>query len=115
MKKAKTIKKMKKMRSRRGASYDYGSKSITPWGYVGRNILYSIPVIGWIIWFTRLFAKNRNVRNHARSFFCAFILSLIVSVAASLAIIAVEAFGIASAAEITDAIKGITDTVQGAL
>ena len=64
--------------------YDYGSKPISGWGYVGRAILWSIPVIGWLILiFKALFAKNRNVKNYARSFFCAFLLVLIIAVVAA--------------------------------
>lgn len=64
-------------------NYDYGSKSIKPWGYVWLNILYFIPVLGWLVWLINaLFAKNTNVKNHARSFFCAVVLVLIVAVIA---------------------------------
>ena len=64
-------------------NYDYGSKSIKPWGYVWLNILYVIPVLGWLVWLINaLFARNTNVRNHARSFFCAVVLVLIVAVIA---------------------------------
>ena len=64
-------------------NYDYGSKSIKPWGYVWLNILYAIPVLGWLVWLINaLFAKNTNVKNHARSFFCAVVLVLIVAVIA---------------------------------
>lgn len=64
-------------------NYDYGSKSIKPWGYVWLNILYAIPVLGWLVWLINaLFARNTNVKNHARSFFCAVVLVLIVAVIA---------------------------------
>lgn len=64
-------------------NYDYGSKSIKPWGYVWLNILYAIPVVGWLVWLINaLFARNTNVKNHARSFFCAVVLLLIVAVLA---------------------------------
>ncbi|MBR2351159.1 MAG: hypothetical protein IKA67_03925 [Clostridia bacterium] len=62
-------------------NYDYGSKSIKPWGYVWLTILYAIPVLGWLVWLINaLFAKNTNVKNHARSYFCAVVLILIVAV-----------------------------------
>ncbi len=64
-------------------NYDYGSKSIKPWGYVWLTILYAIPVIGWLVWLINaLFARNTNVKNYARSFFCAVVLLLIVAVLA---------------------------------
>ena len=66
-------------------NYDYGYgrgyKPISSWGYVGYNILYAIPVLGWIIWlYKALFSSNKNVKNHARSLFCGFILALIIGV-----------------------------------
>lgn len=62
-------------------NYDYGSKSIKSWGYVWLTILYMIPVLGQLVWLINaLFARNTNVKNHARSFFCAIVLVLIVAV-----------------------------------
>ena len=44
-------------------------RPITGWGYFLRAILYSIPVLGWIIaWGKAAKAKNRNVANFARMF-----------------------------------------------
>ena len=61
--------------------YGYGFKPISAWGYVGRSILWSIPVVGWLIWLCKaLGAKNKNVKNFARAYFCAFLLSLLVAV-----------------------------------
>ena len=62
-------------------NYDqnYGFKPISSWGYIGFNILWGIPVIGWIVWLCHaLGAKNKNVKNYARSIFCSFLLSVIV-------------------------------------
>ena len=56
------------------------TRPISPWGYVGYSILYSIPVIGFIIWLVHVFSyANVNRRNYARSLFCAAILSLVIS------------------------------------
>lgn len=67
--------------------YDYGSKSISSWGYVRLAILYAIPVLGWLVWLINaLFARNTNVKNHARSYFCAVVLVLILAVIAGAAI-----------------------------
>lgn len=61
-------------------------KPIRAWGYVGYSILFSIPVIGWLIWlFKALGAKNKNVKNYARSYFCWVVLTLIVAVIVALA------------------------------
>ena len=61
-------------------------KPIRAWGYVGYRILFNIPVIGWLIWlFKALGAKNKNVKNFARSYFCEVVLALIVAVVLALA------------------------------
>ena len=42
-------------------------RPITGWGYFFRGLLYIIPVIGWIVaWSKAAKAKNRNVANFAR-------------------------------------------------
>ena len=64
-------------------NYDYGSKSITSWGYVRRAILYAIPVLGWLVWLCNaLFAKNTNTKNFARSYFCWVVLMVVIAVIA---------------------------------
>lgn len=72
-------------------NYDYGYgrgyKPISSWGYVGYSVLYAIPVLGWIIWlYNALFASNKNVKNHARSLFCGFIVALVVLLIAAVAL-----------------------------
>lgn len=57
-------------------------RPITGWGYFLRAILYSIPVLGWIIaWGKAAKAKNRNVANFAR-LFGTFAVLLILAAAA---------------------------------
>lgn len=55
-------------------------KPITAWGYFGYNILFSIPIIGFI--FLLVYAlggtRNINLKNYARSFFCIYALIGIV-------------------------------------
>ena len=55
-------------------------KPISAWGYFGYNLLFAIPVIGIIMLFVFALGgtKKVNLRNYARSFFCALILYLIV-------------------------------------
>ena len=56
-------------------------KPIGAWGYVGYNILFSIPVVGLICLI--IFAcsgSNINRRSYARSFFCVYILVAIVGI-----------------------------------
>lgn len=54
-------------------------KPISPWGYLGYNLLFSIPLIGFII--LLIFAlggtQNINLRNYARSYFCAMLVAFI--------------------------------------
>lgn len=46
-------------------------KPLSPWAYFGYNILFSIPVIGFILLIVFSFSNdNINRRNYARSFFC---------------------------------------------
>ena len=69
-------------------------KPISMWGYFGYEILFSIPVIGFICLIIMSFAAgNKNVKNFARSYFSLFILGLIfviVLVAIAMATGAVE-------------------------
>lgn len=57
-------------------------KPISMWGYFGYELLFSIPVVGFIILivFALGGAANVNLRNFARSYFCYMILVLIVAV-----------------------------------
>lgn len=54
-------------------------RPISMWGYFGYNILFMIPVIGWI--FNIIFAlggtSNVNLKYYARSKFCLTVLALI--------------------------------------
>ena len=73
MKKTK-VKKIKKISKRKQLKniekqLPKSYRPITGWGYFLRAILYSIPVLGWIIaWGKAAKAKNRNVANFARMF-----------------------------------------------
>lgn len=55
-------------------------KPISMWGYFGYEILFSIPIIGWLL--LLIFAlgghSNKNVRNFAASYFCGLILLIII-------------------------------------
>ena len=75
-------------------------KPISMWGYFGYEILFSIPLIGFICLIIFAFAsKNKNVKNFARSYFCMLILTIVI-----FAVI----FAIAMA---TGAIEQITDLI----
>ena len=49
-------------------------KPISAWGYFGYNILFSIPIIGFIFLIVFSFdSSNINRRNYARSFFIIYL------------------------------------------
>jgi hypothetical protein len=52
---------------------------ISAWGYFGYQLLFSIPIIGLIALICcSLFAHNLNLRSFARSYFCGFIIVLVL-------------------------------------
>lgn len=55
-------------------------KPISMWGYFGYQILFAIPIIGFIL--LLVFAlggtKNINLKNFARSYFCLFIIAIVI-------------------------------------
>ena len=57
-------------------------RPISMWGYFGYQILFAIPVIGFI--FLIIFAlgghSNVNVKNYARSYFCMLLIVVILIV-----------------------------------
>ena len=60
-------------------------RPLSPWAYFGYTILFSVPVVGFV--FLVIFAfskKNINRRNYARSYFCGYILALILVVIGAL-------------------------------
>ena len=53
-------------------------KPLSPWAYFGYNILFAIPLIGFICAIIFVFENaNINRRNYARSFFCGLALLVI--------------------------------------
>ena len=54
-------------------------RPISAWGYVGYTILYSIPVIGWILFLVFTFhSGNLNRRSFTRSIWCWALLWIII-------------------------------------
>lgn len=55
-------------------------RPITMWGYFGYEILFSIPLVGFILILVFSFGgtHNKNLRNFARSYFCYGIVMIIV-------------------------------------
>lgn len=56
-------------------------RPISAWGYVGYQILFSIPLVGFILLIVFSFSDaNINRRNFARSYFIIFLIGLILAV-----------------------------------
>lgn len=57
-------------------------KPISMWGYFGYELLFSIPLVGFILLLVFSFGgtKNHNLKNFARSYFCLLILGIIVAI-----------------------------------
>lgn len=56
---------------------------ITMWGYFGYEILYMIPILGQLaLLYNALAAKNENVKNFARSYFCLYIILAVLCILA---------------------------------
>lgn len=67
---------------------------ISMWGYFGYQILFSIPVVGFILLIVFSFGgtANKNLRNFARSYFCFVILLVILVLAIGIPIIAASPY-----------------------
>jgi hypothetical protein len=60
-------------------SLDY--TPISAWGYFGYHLLFSIPLVGFICLIVfAISANNINLRNFARSYFCAVLVAIIIVV-----------------------------------
>lgn len=60
-------------------NYTEQYRPLSPWAYFGLNILFSIPVVGFVFLIVYTFSNaNINRRNYARSFWCSAILALIL-------------------------------------
>ena len=54
-------------------------RPLSPWAYFGLEILYAIPLIGFIFLVCHALGRaNLNKRNFARSFFCVYVIALIL-------------------------------------
>ena len=60
--------------------YEY--KPISMWGYFGYELLFSIPLVGFILLLVFSFGgtKNKNLKNFARSYFCFTIVVIVLSI-----------------------------------
>ena len=74
-------------------------KPISMWGYFGYEILFSIPIIGFIILIVYAFGgtNNINLKNFARSYFCILIIIFVIGIITTVFLgIGVSMYGIAS-------------------
>ena len=55
-------------------------KPLSPWAYFGYQLLFSIPLVGFIllIIFSCGGSSNINLKNYARSYWCALLVSFII-------------------------------------
>ena len=59
----------------------YQYKPLSPWAYFGYGLLFSIPVVGFILLIVFSFSnENVNRRNYARSYWCALLVVVILIV-----------------------------------
>ena len=66
-------------------------RPLSPWAYFGYNLLFSIPIVGFILLIVfSVSSDNINRRNYARSFWCMLILAVVIIV---IALIIVAATG----------------------
>ena len=62
-------------------------KILSPWAYFGLQILYTIPVVGFIFLLIHTFSKgNLNRRSFARSYWCSLLLVAIVWIIVMIAV-----------------------------
>lgn len=54
-------------------------RPLSPWAYFGLGILYALPLVGWIFLIVHaLSSRNINRRNYARSYFCVYVLAIVL-------------------------------------
>lgn len=53
---------------------------ISMWGYFGYQLLFAIPCVGFICLLVFAFGgtQNKNLKNFARSYFCMFIIGVVL-------------------------------------
>lgn len=56
-------------------------KPLSPWAYFGYNLLFAIPIVGFICLIVfSCSSANLNRRNYARSFWCFYVLAIIIGI-----------------------------------
>lgn len=86
-------------------------RPIKPWGYVGLEILFAIPVIGFICLLVFTFSKrNLNRRNFARSYWCGLVIFLVLLVVGF-----IVAFATGTIDKVVDLINANADEINDAV
>ena len=60
-------------------------RPLSPWAYLGYTILFSIPIVGFVLLIVfSIIEGNVNRKNYARSYFCALVIVLVLVVIVAL-------------------------------
>ena len=54
------------------------NKPLSPWAYFGLQLLFAIPLIGFVCLIAFSFNPNVNVKNYARSIWCGLLVFIVV-------------------------------------
>ena len=66
---------------------------LSPWAYFGLQILFSVPVVGFIFLIVFSFSGgNINRRNFARSYWCVYVIIAAIALIALIVILALGGF-----------------------
>ena len=69
------------MENYQNTPYTEQYRPLSPWAYFGYSLLFSLPLVGFILLIVFSFSNdNINRRNYARSFWCALLVALIIVV-----------------------------------
>lgn len=70
-------------------------RPLSPWAYFGLNLLFSVPIVGFIFLIIFSFnGSNINRRNYARSFWCAYLILGIILVIYLVVVVALLGFAV---------------------
>ena len=53
------------------------NQPLNPWEYFGLNVIFAMPLVGFVCAIILSFHTNVNLRNYARSYWCALLISII--------------------------------------
>ena len=83
-------------------------KPVGCFGYIGLDILFAIPIIGWIFLIVFCFSDaNINRRNYARAQVLGFLISVVICVVLVLTGVADQAFQAAQAGQVPEFLSNL--------